>query len=238
MRGLFITGADTEIGKTFITSLLTLGLRKMGHNVCPMKPIASGAVESEGQWVSEDALMYRQLGGIQEEAVRMSPLCFRKPASPHFAAELEGITIDPTAAIRSVRKLAGDYEALLVEGIGGWQVPITYKYTVADFAKELNLPVLVVSANRLGTISHTLLTLESIRHRGIEPAGLIFTHPHPAGDAEIARNNIETLTRMDPTPLWGVVPFLSGERRASETLWDSVKDCIQWNKIQETLRIQ
>lgn len=240
MDGLFITGTDTEIGKTLIVAILSLGLRKQGLNVCPVKPIATGGVLDEGVLVSPDALIYRRISGIYEPATALSPFCYRHPASPHLAAEMENRPIKPEAVKEALHSLAKKYAALLVEGIGGWLVPITYSYKVADFARDLRLPVLLVSANRLGTINHTLLTLESIRARGLNPAGVIFTHPTPSSDSSIEKNNIETIRRVGQIDILGAVPHLGRNAERTETsdsLWLRVKDTIQWPKILHVLRI-
>ncbi|MBN2327612.1 MAG: dethiobiotin synthase [Candidatus Omnitrophica bacterium] len=196
MDGLFITGTGTEVGKTIVTALLALGLRKQGLNACPVKPVASGGVIEQGEYVSTDAQVYRRFSGVYETASRLNPVCFKHPASPHLAAQMARQTIDPEILRNSLNRLAKKYDILLVEGVGGWLVPLTFYYKVADFARDLRLPVLLVSANRLGSINHTLLTLESIRFRGIKPAGVIMTNPQPVSDAAIVENNIETIERV------------------------------------------
>lgn len=238
MNGLFVAGTDTEIGKTLVTAILACGLLKLGVNACPVKPIASGGIEENGVLVSVDAKVYQRFSKISEPASVLSPCCFRHPASPHLAAEMERKTIDPEKARDALNRLAEKYDSLLVEGIGGWLVPITYSYTVADFARDLGLPVLLASANRLGTINHTLLTLESIRARGIEPAGVIMTHPSPASDIQIAENNIETIRRLGRVEILGSIPYLGKNienTESAETLWLRVKDTIQWRRIQQIL---
>jgi len=239
MRGFFITGTDTEIGKTLITALLAAGLRARGISCCPVKPLGAGGEMAEGRRISEDAIVYRNLGGMGEPLALLNPRCLERPASPHFAAELERITLAPGDLLAPLRVLAERYDYLLVEGIGGWLVPVTYDYSVADFARDLGLPVLVVSANRLGTLNHTLLTLESIRGWGLETAGVVFTHPYPGGEADMAANNVETIRRMGRVEILGTIPYL-GERIEEssypETVWNTVKDCFSWERIIQKLR--
>ncbi len=238
MNGLFITGTDTEIGKTFITAILTLGLRNMGMSVCPAKPIASGGVLYENSWISEDVLTYQRLTGILEAPSLLSPICFQRPASPHLAAELEGQSIRPQQAIDALHELAQWYEMLLIEGIGGWLVPITYEYSVADLAQEIQFPVLVVSANKLGTLNHTLLTLESIRNRGLSIAGVVMTNPNRPGDSDIAANNIETIKKVGHVEILGVIPYLGEnavQTHTPDTLWPKIKDQILWQRIRQIL---
>lgn len=241
MDGLFITGTGTEIGKTIVTALLALGLRKQGVNACPVKPVASGGVIIQGEYVSSDAQVYRRLSGVYESASRLNPLCFKDPVSPHLAAQMTRQSIEPEVLRNSLNRLAKKYDVLLVEGVGGWLVPLTYYYKVADFARDLHLPVLLVSANRLGAINHTLLTLESIRFRGIKPAGVIFTHPEPVSDAAVAENNIETIERVGQVDILGNIPYLGEDiehNETSESLWPQVEDDIQWKKIYQILHIQ
>lgn len=238
MRGFFITGTDTEIGKTLITAFLAAGLRARGISCCPVKPLGAGGVTAGGRRISQDAIVYQRLGGAEAPLGDLNPLCLERPASPHFAAEREGIALVPGDLLASLRALAARYDFLLVEGIGGWLVPVTYEYLVADFARDAGLPVLVVSANRLGTLNHTLLTLESIRGRGLEAAGVIFTHPYPGGEADMAANNVETIRRVGQVEILGSVPYL-GERieECSDpgTVWDLVKDCFSWERIIQKL---
>jgi dethiobiotin synthetase len=238
LRGFFITGADTEIGKTLITALLTLGLRRKGISCCPVKPIASGGVLADEALVSEDALTYRRLAQCAEPATVLNPLCFRLPASPHFAAESEGRRIDPHSLLPSLSRLAERYEILLVEGVGGWLVPITYEYLVADFARELGLPVILVSANRLGTINHTLLSLASIRAYGLEPAGVMMTKPVAGEPTPMEMNNIETIERIGKIDILGQVPFLEPDDVTGtdqERLWNKIKETIRWERLLQKL---
>lgn len=240
MDGLFITGTDTEIGKTLITSILAYGLRKRGIKACPVKPIASGGVNEKGILVSEDARFYRRFCGLDESASTLNPCCFRHPASPHLAADMEGKTIDSQAVINSLHSLAHQYEYLLIEGIGGWMVPIAECYTVADFAWDLDLPVLIVSANRLGTINHTLLTIESMRIRDIDPMGVIMTHPSPIQDRQIAEDNINTIRQFGEVEILGNVPYLGKNierNETADTLWPRIEETIQWQRILQILHI-
>jgi len=241
MNGFFIAGTDTEIGKTLITALLTLGLRRRGVNVCPVKPIASGGIMMDGALASPDALVYKRFCGINESVHNLCPVCFKHPASPHLAAEMEGQVIEPQKAIEALDTLHEKYPALIVEGIGGWLVPVTYDYSMADFAVDLNIPVILVSANKLGTLNHTLLTIESIRNRGMKLAGIIITHPAPPADQNIALNNIETIERIGKTEILGNIPYLGQdieEKESAASLWPQIQDAFQWQIIHQLLNTQ
>ncbi|MEW6234063.1 MAG: dethiobiotin synthase [Candidatus Omnitrophota bacterium] len=238
MKGFFITGTDTGIGKTLITSLLALGLRRQGVHVCPVKPIGAGGVFIENRLISEDVLVYRRVADIEEPASLLNPICFQRAVSPHFAAELEGRPIVSCQIIKSLEKISARYDVLLVEGVGGWMVPLNGEYLVADLAKALKLPILVASANRLGTLNHTLLTLASIRQSGCSLAGVVFTHSQPDAPADLARNNIETIEKIGKTAILGSIPFLEPqllENPDRELLWRKIRNAFQWNQIIQLL---
>ncbi len=236
MLGFFITGTDTEIGKTLITSFLTLGLRQEGINTCPIKPLATGALQIDGEAVSEDAQVYQRLCGLSEPLKTLNPFCLDYPASPHFSAQIQQIPIDMQKIHDSILSLSQRYQALLIEGIGGWMVPIHENYFVADWACDLKLPVLVVSANKLGTLNHTLLTLESIRAKNLEPAGVIFTHLTPGPHSPVQKNNTQTIERLGHVPILGSVPYLSNIREQKpEIIYERIKDSFLWNRIKNIL---
>lgn len=241
MRGFFITGTDTEIGKTLVTSLLTLGLQRQGIDCCPAKPVATGGVDMDGQLLAEDVQTYARFAEISEPLHSLNPVCLRKPASPHFAAQLEQKTIEPDAIVSDLNELQTKTSYLLVEGIGGWLVPITPNYLVADLAGDLDLPVILVVANKLGAINHTLLTLEAIRTYDEELLGVIITHPSSDGDPDIEQNNIETIRTMGNVDILGTIPHLDESllhEDQQDALWNTIRECIQWNTLIERLRNQ
>ncbi len=231
MRGFFITGTDTEIGKTVVTGLLAFGLHHMGVKCLPIKPIASGAVKHQDGWASEDVLFYKKLTNINLDAHQLSPVVLKRPASPHFAAELENAPIDPKLVVQSVHELSRFRPCIFVEGIGGWQVPIAGEYCVSNFAVELGLPVIIVAANRLGVINHTLLTIESVRAMGLELAGVIFTHLTPGGETDLLENNIETIVDIGNVNNLGNIPYLDStlfEKQNHNDLWNRIEHAIRW----------
>jgi len=238
LRGFFITGTDTEIGKTLITALLTVGLHRHGIECCPVKPLATGGVSVDGRLVSEDSITYGRIADCPEPLSVLNPFCLHRSASPHFAAESERKIIQPQEIVSSLMSLAQRYTVLLVEGIGGWLVPIRYDYLVADFAKDLGLPVILVSANRLGTINHTLLTLASIRAYGIEPLGVIFTRILRGESTDLEHNNISTVERIGKIDILGDVPFLDETLRNGtdkDLLWETIKNAIRWDRLIQRL---
>lgn len=164
----FVTGTDTEVGKTFFTALLIRALRGAGIDAVGFKPVVCGG------WEDADALVAAADGAETRETT--CPYHFSMPAAPLTASWAEERIIDPARIIEAYEKVAARHEMVIVEGVGGWRVPITADWSVADFAAKLKLPVIVVVKNRLGAINHTLLTLESIVRCGLECAGLVLNH--------------------------------------------------------------
>lgn len=176
---LFLTGTDTGVGKTFVAVLLVKALRRLGQNCVGFKPICCGS--------REDA---ESLHAASDGAVTLNevnPVWLRPPASPYTAAMIESRMIDLALIHETFARLRSEHEPVIVEGVGGWRVPITQDYFVGDLAADFGLPVAVVVANRLGALNHTLLTVESIRARGLSCAGVILNHPVASDpDSEIA----------------------------------------------------
>jgi dethiobiotin synthetase len=180
----FITGTNTGAGKTFVTSLLIRGLRARGVDAVGFKPICCGG--------REDAQALRAAGGDALTLNEVNPVWLRTPAAPYTAAMIENRQID-LALVREVYAgIRSRHEAVLVEGVGGWLVPILHDYLVADLAHDLDLPVIIVVANRLGALNHAALTLESVRSRGASCAGLILNE---ADKLERAEEEVESIAR-------------------------------------------
>ena len=169
---LFVTGTDTGVGKTVVTAALAAALADAGVAVAALKPVASGV--PQGEWGEDAELLGLAAGHAPKVAAR-----FAAPVSPHLAAELEGVSLEPEELLAWVRReqAAG---VTLIEGAGGWEVPLTRSWRVADFAAALGAPVLVVARNRLGMLNHTLLTVGAVAARGLPVAGVVVT----PGDAE------------------------------------------------------
>jgi dethiobiotin synthetase len=183
---LFLTGTDTGVGKTFTTALLTRALRQAGLGTIALKPLCSGE--------RSDVEILRAASDHILSPDETNPVWLQAPATPLVAAQLENRTLSLDPLQHWFRGLSEKRPSLLVEGAGGWLVPITETETIADLAVRLDLPVIVVVANRLGCLNHTLLTLESIRARGLHCPGIILNHLAP--DSDIAqRTNADILSR-------------------------------------------
>lgn len=160
----FVTGTDTEVGKTYVTRLMLESLRCSGRDAVGYKPIACGDRE-------DATILSAASGGIPLDEV--NPVYFNTPVAPYVAGLLENQTIKPNDLLEGYERLATRHEQVIVEGVGGWEVPIAPNYRVSDLAANLGLPVIVVAGNRLGALNHILLTIGAIRSRGLACAGII-----------------------------------------------------------------
>jgi dethiobiotin synthetase len=189
LRGWFVTGTGTGVGKTVLAASIVAALRARGEPVTARKPVVTGLDDPpDPEWPRDHELLAAVSGSTPE---RVSPRTFGPAVSPDLAAKLAGTELDPAAIVASVR---GD-PPLVVEGVGGLLVPLTERFDVADLAVELALPLLIAANPGLGTINHTLLTLEAARTRGLRVAAVVLT-PWPARPDEIERSNRDTIERI------------------------------------------
>jgi dethiobiotin synthetase len=211
MRGLFVTGTDTGVGKTEVACALLERARSGGLDVVGMKPAQSGVTADE----PSDAQRLREACGRVEPLEAICPYSFEAPLAPAVAARLAGVRIELERVEAAVRVLAGRHEALLVEGAGGLLVPLTDELTFADLAARLGLPVLVVARAGLGTVSHTALTVEAIERRGLRLAGIVLNRTGPVDDPSVPHNaaEIARITGREPVALLPWVPDIDERRR-------------------------
>jgi dethiobiotin synthetase len=206
LAGLFFTGTDTGVGKTFITAALTRLLRAHGRDVAVCKPVATGAHPGEGGWISDDTRLLAEAAGQPGAWRRITPWAFPEPVAPPVAARWHGVTLTVDALARAVRAWAKPGGVVLVEGVGGLLCPLTDLETVADLAVDLRLPLVVVARRGLGTLNHTLLTLEAARTRGLCVAGIVVNETvKETGPAW--ETNVAELQRRVQVPVLAVVPF-------------------------------
>jgi len=202
----FVTGTDTEIGKTLVSSAILHKLVQSGRRACGMKPVAAGAELVDGELHNEDADMLRAAGNVHLPSSITTPFMLKEPAAPHIAAALEGVTIEPVPILAAYTEIQAASDAVVVEGVGGFRVPFNDDFDSADLATQLNLPVILVVGLRLGCISHALLTVEAIVARGLVLAGWVANSTQ--SDMRFERENIEALEQRIPAPLLGHVPRL------------------------------
>ena len=205
MTAFFITGTDTEIGKTFVTCTLLHAVRATGLTALGMKPVAAGAEMVKGEFINEDAARLRAAGSFDPGLALLNPFCLASPIAPHIAAAEEGVVIEPGKIQEAFAALTEQADVVLVEGVGGFRVPLGEDYDTAELARDLGLPVILVVGMRLGCINHALLTAEAIAARGLTLAGWVANQINPA--MLRFEENLEALTLRMPAPLLGIVPF-------------------------------
>jgi dethiobiotin synthetase len=200
VRALFVTGTDTGVGKTYVACALAMALRAGGRRVAVLKPVETG-VEHE----SEDALRLRTAAGDDAPLDDVCPYRLRAPLAPLAAARLEGVTLDVERIVALIARRTAAADVLLVEGAGGLLVPVAGRTTWAEIAARAGLPILIVAANRLGTINHAALTARAALASGLALRGFVLTHPTPVTDASAA-TNAELIHLLTGLPCWGVLP--------------------------------
>lgn len=204
-RAWFVTGTDTEIGKTYATCALLHAARSRGLTALGMKPVAAGTEMVGNERLNEDVAALRAASSFDPGLALLNPWCLASPIAPHIAAAEEGVRIAPAPIVDALGALRQRADVVLVEGVGGFRVPLADDYDSADLAAELALPLILVVGLRLGCINHALLTVEAIERRGLELAGWIGNRidPHMLR----AEQNIDSLRKRIPAPLLGVLPW-------------------------------
>ena len=206
MNGYFITGTDTEIGKTAITAALTWLAGQRGQRAAAIKPLAAGQELIDGCWVNDDVLRLQAASNMGLTDAEVGPLQLRTPCAPHIAAKLEGVTIDRATVLAGIHATAERADIAFIEGVGGFRVPLIDGWDTADLAVDLALPVILVVGLRLGCINHALLTAEAIRSRGLTLVGWV-ANTVDAAMPHVA-DNLATLNSGLAAPCWGHVPRL------------------------------
>ena len=206
MSGFFITGTDTGCGKTEMTLGLMAALQARGQRVLGMKPVASGCVLGPDGPRNEDAQRIQAQGTLAVPYELVNPHAFLPPIAPHVAAEESGIAIDLGRIGAAHDQLTRLADHVLVEGVGGWRVPLGPECFVSDLPKRLDLPVILVVGLKLGCLNHALLTAESIQTSGARLAGWIANTVDP--DMLAREQNLATLDRLIPAPCLGRVPWM------------------------------
>lgn len=202
-RGCFVTGTDTGVGKTLVSQVLLHALRRAHAAVAGFKPVASGCDRTREGLRNADALALQAASSIPLSYDTVNPYAFELPIAPHLAAEEAGVSIDLDAIVRNIESVAAD--RIVVEGVGGWLVPMNRSQSVADLAQGLGLPVVLVVGLRLGCLNHALLTADAIRSRGLELYGWVANRIDPA--FERCDENIAALQERLDAPLLMRLPW-------------------------------
>ncbi|SAL15146.1 dithiobiotin synthetase [Caballeronia udeis] len=208
---LFVTGTDTEIGKTLVSAALLHGFAALGLRAAAMKPIAAGAFERDGEWHNEDADQLDAAANVALPPAIRTPFLLKEAAAPHIAAARENVSLDIARIVEAHQFAVQQADVVVVEGVGGFRVPLTDVHDTADLAFALNLPVVLVVGMRLGCISHALLSAEAIAARGLHLVGWVANQIDPA--MLFPAENIEAIRlRLDSqynAPLLGTIPRLT-----------------------------
>jgi dethiobiotin synthetase len=205
VRGWFITGTDTGVGKTRIARMLLEALARANRRAVGMKPVASGCRETAAGLRSEDAEQLLAASGAPADYADVNPYAFAPACAPHLAARESGVEIRPEKILECFRRLARQAPWVVVEGVGGWMVPLGERLTLADVARALRLPVILVVGMRLGCLNHALLTAAAIRREGVPLAGWIANRIDP--DMTRLDENMAALAERIDAPMLAAFPF-------------------------------
>ena len=232
MSVLFISGIDTDIGKTYATGMIAKALMQQGINVITQKLIQTGVsvnCDSGEMNIADDIITHRQLMGIALQPCDVDsttcPYRYKKPASPHLAVRLANTVLDPEIITKSTQQLQANYDVVLLEGAGGLLVPITEQLLTLDYIVTQGYPVILVTSGRLGSINHTLLSLEAIKARGLTVHSVIYNHIHDTADntdTEIANSSIDYfknyLAQNYPNAHWLQLPCQDKDQKNDNDL--------------------
>lgn len=212
MPSLFITGTDTAVGKSIVTAGLSAFLRKQGIDCGVMKPVESGCVKGSQK---SDAYYLKSISGVSDSLDEINCYTFKAPLAPGVAAKKEKRLISFSKIAQAYQRLVAKHESVLVEGAGGLLVPLSEKKSIVDLISYLNLPVLLVGRLGLGTLNHSLLSLEYLKARKIKIAGIVLNTNSLQQD-ESAKSNLKILTRWTQVLVWGKINYLNDtQNRAS-----------------------
>jgi dethiobiotin synthetase len=206
-QAYFLTGTDTEIGKTFASCALLHAWRAQGFRAVAYKPVAAGAELIDGQWSNDDARRLLRASSPGFNLEQINPICLREAIAPHLAAQIEGRPICLAPIQQGFSLLSAQADRIVVEGVGGFRVPLGESFDSADLAQALDLPVILVIGLRLGCINHALLSAEAITARGLTLAGWIGNTLQPL--MQRLEENLNTLRDQLPAPCMGVLPYIA-----------------------------
>jgi len=203
----FVTGTDTGVGKTLVACALVLAFCARGLRVAALKPVAAGARRCDGVLHNEDVDALHKVGTAGLARAEVCPYVLENALAPHIAAQLEGVQLQPVLIQRAFERARAASDVLVVEGVGGFRVPLAEGYDTADLACSFALPVVLVVGLRLGCLNHAALTAEAIAARGLALAGWVGNSIDPR--MAQPEHNLETLARLLPAPCLGVLPWMA-----------------------------
>jgi dethiobiotin synthetase len=212
IRAFLVTGTDTGVGKTFVSGGLAAELVRRGASVGVMKPFATGARSVRGRLVSDDALFLKSAAEVDDPLDLINPICLKPPLAPSMAAQVAKKRIDLNKVQSAYKALRQRHSILIVEGVGGLLVPLVAGLTVADFARKLRLPLLIVTRPSLGTLNHTALTVHAARSHGLRILGLVINRSDPGKKGLAERLNPAALQLLTQAPVLGEIPYIGAAR--------------------------
>ncbi len=207
--GFFITGTDTGVGKTILAAALIRYLRVKGYSVCPLKPAETGCIERDGTLIPQDGQILLEASDADMTLKDVVPFRYRAPLAPMVAAEQEGRPFSTARFLKVFEELKEKYDYLVLEGAGGIMVPLSDDLLTIDLIEMTALPVIVVAANRLGVINHTMLTVEALKRRGITITGVVLNNLYSSEEDLSRKTNRQVLSRLLEVPLLGEFPYLT-----------------------------
>ncbi len=226
MKSIFITGTDTDVGKTYVTAGLAVTLRKMGIDVGIMKPFAAGSAQKNG-YKSEDVEILSKSAQVNDPERLVNPQFFAMPASPYTASKRLKIKVRTKGVLSSFKKLSQMHQTLLVEGMGGIMTPILKNYFVTDLIKEMKIPAVIVTRTKVGTVNHTIMTCKMCDKYKIPIKGIIINNFDSDGyPVKVLKKDLAALTGV---PILGVIPYL--EDLSDNSLYKTFKKNIDVNSL-------
>ncbi|MDH3277415.1 MAG: dethiobiotin synthase [Nitrosopumilus sp.] len=228
MNSLFVTGSDTDVGKTYVTAGLAVALRKLSVDVGVMKPFAAGIPQKKG-FKSEDAEILAKAAQVSDSESLINPQFFKMTASPYTASKYLKIKVKVDSVLSCFRKLSKLHSMLLVEGMGGIMTPILKNYFVSDLIKEMKLPTVIVTRSKIGTVNHTIMTCKMCEKYKIPIKGIIINNFDSDGyKIKILKRDLEDLTGV---PILGTIPYI--ENLSDESLYKNIKKTIDMKYLFE-----
>jgi dethiobiotin synthetase len=244
-RGFFITGTDTGVGKTIITAALIKAAKFLGFSACGMKPIETGCLKSkfknkssklkvkEEVLIPSDGMFLREIAGVNDSIDLVTPIRFKNPLAPLPASEIEGVPVEIDKIKKAYSKLSKKYDAVFIEGIGGLLAPIKKDYTVLDLARDFGLPIIVVARPDLGTINHTMLTVNYAIREGLTVSGIIINHSQPTENSIAEKTNPYVIRQISTVSVLGIFPHL--KELDAGTIEEAAKKNLDIERIKEYL---
>ena len=226
MKSLFITGTDTDVGKTYVTAGLAVTLRKMDVDIGIMKPFAAGDPQKKG-FKSEDVEILSQAAQVSDPENLVNPQFFKMAASPYTASKSLKVKVKVESILSSFKKLSKIHEMLLVEGMGGIMTPILKNYFVTNLIKEMKLPAVIVTRSKIGTVNHTIMTCKMCEKYKIPIKGIIINNFDSSGyQVKTLKRDLQSLTGV---PILGTIPYI--ENLSDESLYRNFKKNIDMKSL-------